>query len=198
MEHPTIVLGVEMMDQDHLRIEEMFEAASRAPDEDLPVLYRDIAKELAAHFSREEDFLRERQFPGLNCHLAQHNVLLAEMAHGEPPKAASGELRRRMLFVMPQLVLSHVTTMDRMAAAFLKGELEPAVRRVVDRQRLRLRPRLEAARLLLGFCSSRSSSCRVCLKTRRRAASRCLMRSNAVSRRRRACLRCSSACQAST
>lgn len=126
MEHPTIVLGVEMMAQDHLRIEKMFEAASHAPDEDLPVLYRDIAKELAAHFAREEDFLRERQFPGLNCHLAQHNVLLAEMAHGEPPKSADGELRRRMLFVMPQLVLSHVTTMDRMAAAFLKGELEQA------------------------------------------------------------------------
>jgi len=88
MEHPTIVLGVEMMDQDHLRIEKMFEAASHAPDEDLPALYRDIAKELAAHFAREEDFLRERQFPGLNCHLAQHNVLLAEMAHGEPPKSA--------------------------------------------------------------------------------------------------------------
>ena len=124
MEHPTIVLGVEMMDQDHLRIEKMFEAASHAPDEDLQVLYRDIAKELAAHFAREEAFLREKQFPGLNCHLAQHNVLLAEMA--EPPKSAGGELRRRMLFVMPQLVLSHVTTMDRMAAAFLKGELGQA------------------------------------------------------------------------
>jgi hemerythrin-like metal-binding protein len=126
MEHPTIVLGVEMMDQDHLRIEKMFEAGSHAPNEDLPVLYRDIAKELAAHFAREEEFLREKQFPGLNCHLAQHNVLLAEMAHGEPPKSAGGELRRRMLFVMPQLVLSHVTTMDRMAAAFLKGELGQA------------------------------------------------------------------------
>jgi hemerythrin len=60
-------------------------------------IYRDIAKELAAHFVREEDFLREKQFPGLNCHLAQHNVLLAEMADGEPPKFAGGELRRRML-----------------------------------------------------------------------------------------------------
>jgi hemerythrin-like metal-binding protein len=126
MEHPTIVLGVEMMDQDHLRIERMFEAASHAPDEDLPALYRDVAKELAAHFAREEDFLREKQFPGLHCHLAQHNVLLAEMAHGERPKSAGGELRRRMQFIMPQLVLSHVTTMDRMAAAFLRGELGQA------------------------------------------------------------------------
>jgi hemerythrin len=123
MEHPTIVLSVEMMDQDHLRIEWMFEAASHAPDDELPTLSRDIAKELAADFAREEDFLREKQFPGLHCHLAQHNVLIAETAHGEPPKSAGGELRRRMQFVMPQLVLSHVTMMDRMAAAFLKGEL---------------------------------------------------------------------------
>jgi hemerythrin-like metal-binding protein len=122
--HPTIVLCVEMMDQDHLRIEKMSDAASQAPDEGLPVLYRDIAKELAAHFAREEDFLRKKRFPGLNCHLAQHNVLLSEMAHGEPPKSAGAELRQRMLFVMSQLVLSHVTTTDRMAAAFLKGKLK--------------------------------------------------------------------------
>jgi len=122
MEHPTIVLGVEMMDQDHLRIERMFEAASHAPDENLPALYRDVAKELAAHFAREEDFLREKQFPGLHCHRAQHNVLLAEMVHDERPRSAGRELRRRMQVVMPILMLSHITTMDRMVAAFLNGE----------------------------------------------------------------------------
>jgi hemerythrin-like metal-binding protein len=126
MEHPTVVLGIEMMDQDHLRIESMFELASHAPEEDLPVLYRDVAKELAAHFAREEDFLRDKQFPGLHCHLAQHNILLAEMEHGADPKSAGGELRQRMLVTMPQLVLSHVKTMDRIAAAFLKGELGQA------------------------------------------------------------------------
>ena len=126
MEHPTVVLGIEMMDQDHLRIERMFELASHALDKDLPALYRDVAKELAAHFAREEDFLRDKQFPGLHCHLAQHNVLLAEMERGADPKFAGGELRQRMQVTMPQLVLSHVTTMDRMAAAFLKGELELA------------------------------------------------------------------------
>ena len=122
MEHPTIVVGVEMMDQDHLRIKRMFEAASQVPDEDLPALYRDVAKELAAHFAREEELLREKQFPGLHCHLAQYNVLPAEIACGERPRSAGGELRRRMQVVMPQLILSHITTMDRMAAAFLNGE----------------------------------------------------------------------------
>ena len=126
MEDPTVVLGVEMMDGDHLRIERMFEAASRTPDGELPTLYRDVANELAAHFAREADFLRENQVPGLHCHVAQHNELLAEMARGEQPKSGNPELRRRLQVVMPQLVLSHVATMDRMAAAFLKGELHQA------------------------------------------------------------------------
>ena len=127
MERPTIVLGVEMMDQDHLRIESMFEAASCAPDEDLPALYRQVGEELAAHFAREENFLREKQFPGLHCHLAQHNVILAEIARDDGSKSAAGmDLRCRMEFILPQLVLAHVTTMDRMAAAFLKGELGEA------------------------------------------------------------------------
>jgi hemerythrin len=126
MEHPTVVPGIEMMDQDHLRVERMFELASHEPDEDLPALYRDVVRELAAHFAREQDFLRDKQFPGLHCHLAQHNVLHAEMDHGAHPKSAGGERRRRMQVTMPQLVLSHVTTMDRLVAAFLKGELKHA------------------------------------------------------------------------
>lgn len=126
MERPIVVLGVEMMDRDHLEIERIFEAASCAPDEDLPTLYRDVTKKLAAHFAREENLLREKQFPGLHCHLAQHNIILAEMASGEFAKPAGPELRRRMQFILPQLVLSHVTTMDRMAAAYLNGELGQA------------------------------------------------------------------------
>ena len=82
---------------------------------------------MAAHFAREENFLREKQFPGLHCHLAQHNVILAEIARDDGSKSAAGmDLRRRMEFILPQLVLAHVTTMDRMAAAFLKGELGQA------------------------------------------------------------------------
>ena len=126
MEDPTIILGVEMMDRDHLRIERLLEAASQTPDEDLPALHRDVAIELAAHFAREADFLREKQVPGLHCHVAQHNGLLAEMARGEDPKSGAAEMRRQLAVVMPQLILSHVATMDRMAVAFLKGELHQA------------------------------------------------------------------------
>jgi hypothetical protein len=46
------------------------------------------------------------------------------MARGERPKSGNAEIRRRLQVVMPQLILSQVATMDRLAAAFLKGELQ--------------------------------------------------------------------------
>ncbi len=122
MEKPTIVLGVELMDRDHLRLEEMLEAAAKASDEDLPKLHREIVAELAAHFAREEALMRDRRIPGLHCHVSQHNMLVADLRREDPP-GASAELRRRLQVVIPQLILSHVATMDRMAAAFLNGEI---------------------------------------------------------------------------
>ena len=104
----------------------MFEAASQARDEDLPELRREIAVELAAHFAREEQFMSEQKFPGLHCHVAQHNALKAELARDEDDTSESAILRRRLTVVLPQLVLSHVATMDRMIAAFLNGELDQA------------------------------------------------------------------------
>ena len=126
MENPTIVLGIDLMDRDHLRLERMFEGIVQARDEDLPALRREIAMELAAHFAREEEFMRERQFPGLHCHVAQHNALKAELAQDQDQKPESAMLRRRWAVVLPQLILSHVATMDRMIVAFLNGELGEA------------------------------------------------------------------------
>ncbi len=126
MSAPQLVLGIELMDRDHLRIERMFDAASRASEEELPALHRDVTVALAEHFTREAELLRNNGFPGLHCHVAQHNMLLAELAAGGAPKTGAAGLRRLLQVLMPQLVSSHVATMDRMAAAFLNGELGQA------------------------------------------------------------------------
>ena len=126
MEHPTIPLGVDMMDQDHLRLERLFAAAVRTSDADLPALQALAAVELAAHFAREEDLLRDIGFPGLHCHVAQHAVLLGDLAALDCARLGAAETRRRLGVLIPQLVLSHVATMDRMAAAFIKGEIGAA------------------------------------------------------------------------
>lgn len=121
-ENPTIALGVELMDRDHLRLERMLAAAARARDEDLPKLHRDIVTEVAAHFAREEALMRDRQIPGFPCHVSQHRILVAELTRDGLP-CETADLRRRLQVVIPQLILSHVATMDRMAAAFLNGDI---------------------------------------------------------------------------
>jgi hemerythrin-like metal-binding protein len=119
-----ISLGVEEMDDDHARIDDLLDQVRVTADESLPALHAAVARELEAHFRREEAFLREKKFPGLFCHVAQHGMLLADVARAGAKRG--GELRRQLESILPQLVRSHIATMDGMAAAFLKGEMPPS------------------------------------------------------------------------
>ena len=66
------------MDEDHARLEQAIEQAAEAPEAELPALHADLARELAAHFAREEDLMRVHDFPGLHCHMAQHRLIVEE------------------------------------------------------------------------------------------------------------------------
>ena len=111
-----------MMDEDHARIDDLLDMVRATVDDDLPALHARIAHELEAHFRREEAFLRERAFPGLFCHVAQHGILLADLARAGATRG--GELRRQLTSIIPHFIRAHISTMDGMAAAFLKGELQ--------------------------------------------------------------------------
>ncbi len=124
MRPPAIPLDHDMMDRDHQRIEALMAAASVTPDDGIADLHADRARELAEHFRREEYMLRTEGFPGLHCHVAQHNILKFEL---DRLRVLSPALLRRALETSaPQLILSHIGTMDRMAAAWLRGELTDA------------------------------------------------------------------------
>ncbi|MBX3524689.1 MAG: hemerythrin family protein [Rhodoblastus sp.] len=112
------------MDEDHARLEQAIAQAADAPEADLPALHEAIARELAAHFAREEDLMRTHDFPGLHCHLAQHKLLLEEARR--PVAGGGGALRRRIAVYIAQLVESHVLTLDSITAAFIRGEFSPA------------------------------------------------------------------------
>ncbi len=124
MRPPAIPLDHDMMDRDHQRIEALLASASATPDDAIFDLHATCARELADHFQREEDLLRAENFPGLHCHVAQHNILKFEL--GKLRALAPALLRLALETSAPQLVLSHVGTMDRMAAAWLRGELTDA------------------------------------------------------------------------
>ncbi|MFV0279386.1 MAG: bacteriohemerythrin [Rhodoblastus sp.] len=116
--HP---LGVALMDEDHAQLEALIARAEAAADDELAVLHRRIVQELEDHFSREEELMRTRGFPGLHCHYAQHRLLVEQAARVD---AASPEAIRRHIGVhVAQAIESHVMTMDFMTAAFLRGDI---------------------------------------------------------------------------
>lgn len=111
------------MDDDHAELEALIASSAVAADEDLAALHEKIVEGLAAHFSREEELMRQRGFPGLHCHSAQHNLLVDQARR--PGAMAPAALRRHIGVHIAQLVESHVLTMDFMTAAFLRGEWGP-------------------------------------------------------------------------
>jgi len=121
--HPAHPLGVELMDDDHAELEALIGTVAVAADEDLAALHEEIVQGLAAHFAREEELMRQRGFPGLHCHNAQHKLLVDQARGGGTMTPAA--LRRHIGVHIAQLVESHVVTMDFMTAAFLRGEWGP-------------------------------------------------------------------------
>lgn len=124
MQAPAVPLGLPEMDHDHARIEALLAEAPQTPDSGLPSLLARVAKEVAGHFACEEEYLRMRDYPGMFCHAAQHRILLEDLTRAS--RDAGDDLRRQLETVIPQLVLSHIATMDRMAAQFISGELTQA------------------------------------------------------------------------
>lgn len=122
--HGALRRGIAEMDDDHARIDALLARAAGMEREGLPELLAAVRAELAAHFEREEALLRERRFPGLFCHLAQHRAILADVDRAAAARAIS--LPRLLEVVVPQLVHSHIATMDGMVASFLTGEIDAA------------------------------------------------------------------------
>ena len=116
-------LGVPLMDRDHAAIERMFAEVEATPDEGLPGLFETIARELSAHFSREEAAMTEAKVPILLCHLELHAQLLREVEKMRQEIASRGAAGARQLLgsMLPQLIANHVATADTASASFLRA-----------------------------------------------------------------------------
>lgn len=119
------VLGVPLMDTDHVKLHAMFERVATTADADLAALYEAIADEVRAHFAREEVLIDAAGLPIAHCHKTQHNLLLAEFDAAAPAFAAGDPaLCRRLLGeVLAGLVSGHVGSVDTVTASFLVGRL---------------------------------------------------------------------------
>ncbi len=135
MTAPKFALGVPLMDDDHAHLESLFDCVDAVADDRLPEFLETVRSEVAAHFDREEELMREHDVPVYDCHVAQHRLLLSELDAVRAGAAATkpAMLREFLVHVVPSLVMSHVASVDRVTATFLQGGLDP---RAVDKLRL--------------------------------------------------------------
>ena len=74
------------------------------------------------HFAREERAMEETQFPPLEIHRAEHELVLSAMeaeAHAFDEGGDAARLARYVERAMPAWLLRHIETMDLVTARFL-------------------------------------------------------------------------------
>jgi len=133
MGEPKFPLGVDLMDADHARIEEMLAGAPAVGDGELAGYLARCRDEIAGHFAREEELMRHAGVPVLACHIAQHRGLIAAI---DTMLTDAPDTIRLRLFIerdLPNLVMAHIASVDQVSARFIKGELPAAM---TDRLRL--------------------------------------------------------------
>lgn len=127
MTTPHLALGVPLMDADHAALEALFDRVAATGDARLAALFSEIEAETRAHFAREEALMRAEGLPILHCHIAQHEMILAEFHHGHAAIAAGDDtaLRRFLGETLAGHIAAHVASVDAVSATFLRRETAP-------------------------------------------------------------------------
>ena len=126
MSHPSFPLGVDLMDDDHAHIEDMLRLVPDVPDEGLVNYLAEVRDEIADHFAREEALMREHRVPVLECHIAQHTRLIAEIDDMRARAATlpAPALRLFLTRDVANMIMAHIASVDQISARFIRGELD--------------------------------------------------------------------------
>lgn len=137
MNGPSIILGIPLMDEDHVVLESLLTQAASVDDAGLQDLLHHIEAETRAHFQREEDLMREAALTVLPCHMIQHEMFLGQFRHGHTA-LKQGDWQGARSFLtdhLPVILSRHINTADRVAAGMLKA-CQDSTRNAFDRTSL--------------------------------------------------------------
>lgn len=70
-------LGYEPIDSIHQEFVDIVARLQTAPDAQLPALLDEFIAHARAHFEEENQWMRETEFPPRDCHIEQHDAVLA-------------------------------------------------------------------------------------------------------------------------
>ena len=115
-----IVLGFDPMDLVHAEFQEHLSKALRSSDQELPSHIRVLTEHLLSHFSAENKWMHESEYPSRECHLNEHAAVLRS-AEEVGPLVANGNLivGKAFLRALAQWFPEHAHHLDSALAAWM-------------------------------------------------------------------------------
>ncbi|MGO9241006.1 MAG: bacteriohemerythrin [Bryobacteraceae bacterium] len=120
--------GIEKIDRQHETLTDLLNALNEAfrggrPHEVLLFRLDQLIESTHEHFTDEEALMRQKEYPDIDLHKAEHDFLLAQVAHFREEFAASkAELSDSMMDYLRDWLRDHILISDRRMARFIKGE----------------------------------------------------------------------------
>lgn len=85
-------LGWPAMDQTHKEMVELTRATIDATDEEIHERFARLKEHTEAHFEQENRWMEETEFPPRDCHIDEHNAVLASMREVSEALADGGDV----------------------------------------------------------------------------------------------------------
>lgn len=116
----SYLLGHHAMDSVHREFVDLMQAALTAPNAELPEALANIARHAEGHFAQENEWMESQGFPGGECHIDEHNKVLASI-YDVQEEVIKGdiEIGRRLAKALSEWFPDHAAFMDSALAAWL-------------------------------------------------------------------------------
>jgi hemerythrin-like metal-binding protein len=116
----SLALGNSQMDDTHREFVALLNRIDSAPEDQRVAALDEFIAHSEAHFAQEQQWMEEKQFPPLHCHVREHEGVL-EITREVRNRVAAGEthLAGVLAKAVAEWFTLHVTSMDAVLAMFL-------------------------------------------------------------------------------
>ncbi len=93
--------------------------------EEIKQVIRELYEYVKYHFDREESFMHEQHYPGLDEHKEKHEIIIADMNHYLTKSHHMGEILSNFRQLVNRWVINHIMEEDKKIQKFLASQQHP-------------------------------------------------------------------------
>lgn len=109
----ALLLGDPAMDDDHREFVGLLVALIQCEDPDLPRNFSAFAAHAGAHFDRENDWMRQSEFPPAQCHIEEHEAVMKSVREVQAlVDAGDRQIARRLAAQLATWFPAHLQHLD--------------------------------------------------------------------------------------